>query len=340
VKPKILLAISCLAIAVCSGKAHALVEYKILTGTESGTYHAIGRDLAKLVAPGADIKLQVVATGGSAANARLLVTEPGAKLAIIQAGVLQGIVNGAEAANVESREQAKSLRVVMPLFATELHYLVRADSEMNYLHDIKNAKINVGDVGGGAGPATQAVYRMMFGQTIPDKNVSVDSNEAALIKLVIDKTTDVVVVASGQPAPLIANMKPGANKFVKLLKFDVHHPLSKQVTGAYMPATINAASYPNLLADNLTTIAVGAYLVTFDYTAKDTVGTLARFAHQLCQSLPTLQALGHPKWQEVSLTLPILSAGLSYYAPTEKEFRACTTPQPQEAVETSVAKTK
>jgi uncharacterized protein len=340
VKLKFLLAITCLAIAACSENAHAVVEYKILTGAESGTYHAIGRDLAKLVAPGADIKLQVVATGGSVANARLLVTEPGAKLAIIQAGVLQALANGAEAESAEAREQAKSLRVVMPLFATELHYLVRADSEMNYLHDIENAKINVGDVGGGAGPATQAVYRMMFGQAIPEKNVTVDSNEAALIKLVIDKTTDVVMVASGQPAPLIANMKPGASKFVKLLKFDANHPLGKRVTGAYSPATINAASYPNLLTENLTTVAVGAYLVTFDFTVKDTASTLARFARQLCQSLPTLQALGHPKWRAVSLNLPTLGAGLSYYAPTEKELRACTAPQPQEAVEVPAVKAK
>jgi uncharacterized protein len=328
---------ACLAFAVVSGRALAAVEYKILTGAESGTYYAIGRDLAKLVAPSADIKLQVVSTGGSVANASLLVSEPGAKLAIIQAGVMQALVNDANSANAAAY---KSLRVVLPLFATELHYLVRADSEMNYLHDIKNAKINVGDVGGGAGPATEAVYRMMFGGVIPRNNVSVDSNEAALVKLVIDKTVDVVVVASGQPAPLIANMKPGANKFVKLLKFDVNHPLGKQVTGAYMPATINAASYPNLLADNLTTIAVGAYLVTFDYTAKDTASTLARFARQLCQSLPTLQALGHRKWHSVSLNLPALGAGLSYYAPTEKELRACTAPQPQEAAVMPAAKAK
>jgi uncharacterized protein len=331
---------ACLAFAVASGRALAAVEYKILTGAASGTYYAIGRDLAKLVAPGADIKLQVVSTGGSVANASLLVSEPGAKLAIIQAGVMQALVNDANSANATAY---KSLRVVLPLFATELHYLVRADSEMNYLHDIKNAKINVGDVGGasnGTGPATEAVYRMMFGGAIPKNNVSEDSNEAALVKLVIDKTVDVVVVASGQPAPLIANMKPGANKFVKLLKFDANHPLGKQVTGAYMPATINAASYPNLLADNLTTIAVGAYLVTFDYTAKDTANTLARFARQLCQSLPTLQALGHPKWHSVSLNLPVLSTNLSYYAPTEKELRACTMSQPQEAAEMPTAKVK
>jgi len=42
-----------------------------------------------------------------------------------------------------------------------------------------------------------------------------------------DKTVDVVVVAAGQPAPLISNMKPEAQKFIKLLKFDPEHPSSK-----------------------------------------------------------------------------------------------------------------
>lgn len=314
-------AIAWMALAVVSERALAAVEYKILTGAENGTYYAIGRDLARIVAPSAGIKLQVVSTGGSVANASLLASEPNAKLAIIQAGVMQALANEGDTAS-------KALRVILPLFATELHYLVRADADMNFLHDIKDAKINVGGVGGGAGPATNAIYQMMFGAAIPKNNVSDDSNEAALIKLVIDKTIDVVVVASGQPAPLIANMKPGANKFVKLLKFDANHPLGRQVTGAYTAATINAASYPNLLTENLTTVAVGAYLVTYDFSAKDTAAALARLAYALCVKLPTLQALGHPKWQEVTMSLPALGAGLSYYAPTEKEIRACTAPQP------------
>ena len=149
-----------------------------------------------------------------------------------------------------------------------------------------------------------------------------------------------VVLASGQPAPLLANMKPGANKFVKLLKFDANHPLGKLVTGAYTAANIYAASYPNLLDENLTTVAVGAYLVTYDFSAKDTAVALARFAYALCLKLPTLQALGHPKWQEVTLSLPTLGAGLSYYAPTEKEIRACTAPQPMDAAASPAPKLK
>lgn len=52
--------------------ARAQVEYKIATAQERGTYHAIGRDLAKYVAPEAGIELEVLATPGSAANVRML----------------------------------------------------------------------------------------------------------------------------------------------------------------------------------------------------------------------------------------------------------------------------
>ena len=158
---------------------------------------------------------------------------------------------------------------------------------------------------------------------MPEANDSFLSNEEALVKLVSDKSVDVVVVAAGQPAPLISNMKPEAQKFIKLLKFDPNHPSSKQPLTIYSAATVNAASYPNLLTDSFTTIAVGAFLVTYDYNLKGTVEHMAKFARSLCRNFPKLQAEGHPKWREVDLTLPGLPPGWTYYPPTAKELRAC-----------------
>jgi uncharacterized protein len=43
----------------------------------------------------------------------------------------------------------------------------------------------------------------------------------------------------------------------------------------------------------------------------------------LCQNFSVLQARGHPKWREVSLNLPALGPGWTYYPPTTKEIRAC-----------------
>jgi uncharacterized protein len=307
----------------------AATDYKIVTASEKGTYFAIGGDLAKYVAPDAEIKLEVLPTSGSAANVKSLRFEPGVKFAVVQADVYQAFLDKAGGGNAEAANIIRPLRVILPLYNTEIHYIVRADSPMNYIHDIKDAKINGGLVGSGAALITHTLYRMMFHGAMPEASGSFLSNEDALVKLITDKSIDVVVVAAGQPAPLIANMKPEAQKFIKLLKFDPNHPSSKQPLTVYASATVNAGSYPNLLTENFTTIAVGAFLVTYDYNLKGTVDHMAQFARSLCKNFGTLQTQGHPKWREVNLTLPTLAPGWKYYAPTAREIRDCSRKQPR-----------
>lgn len=308
--------------------ALAEAEYKIVTASERGTYFAIGNDLAKLVAPQAEIKLEVLPTAGSAENVKLLRYEPGVKFAVVQADVFQAFVDRAAGGNSEAGTIIRPLRVILPLYDTEIHFIVRADSEMNYLHDIKDAKINGGLIGSGAALITHTVYRMMFNGPIPEANASYLTMEEALVKLVTDKTVDVVTVAAGQPAPLVANMKPEAQKLIKLLKFDPNHPSSKGPLTTYKPATIRASSYPNLLTEDLTTISVGAFLVTYDYNLKDTVRHMVQFARSLCENFPTLQTQGHPKWREVELALPKLGPGWVYYPATAREIQRCLAGKP------------
>lgn len=313
------------------GIVAAAAEYKIATASDKGTYYAIGKDLAKFVAPDADITLEVLATSGSAANVKLLRYEPGVKFAIVQADVYQAFIDRGTGGNTEAASIIRPLRVIMPLYNTEIHYIVRADSELNYLHELKDAKINGGLVGSGAALITHTLYRMMFNAPMPEANASFLSNEEALVKLISDKSVDVVVVAAGQPAPLIANMKPEAQKFIKLLKFDPNHPTSKMPLTVYSHTTVLAASYPNLLKADFTTISVGAFLVTYDYNLKGTVDHFTRFGKALCQNFPKLQAEGHPKWREVDLALPTLGPGWTYYPPTTREIRACLAKKPKVA---------
>ena len=316
---------SLLSFALACGTA-AAVEYKIVTADAKGTYYAIGQDLAKYVAPDADIELEVLPTDGSAANIKHLRYDPGVKLAIVQADVYQAFIDRAKAGNRDAAAMIGALRVILPLYNTEIHFIARADSPMNYLHDIRDAKINGGLVGSGAAFITHTLYRMMFGRTIPEGNASFHSNADALVKLISDKSVDVVVVAAGQPAPLITNMRPEAQKFIKLLKFDPSHASAKLPLTIYTQSVVKAESYPNLLKESFTTVAVGAYLVTYNFANPETAKPLARFARALCSNFPTLLAKGHPKWREVSLSLPRLPAGWTYYSPAAKQISACGAP--------------
>ena len=330
-----------IAAAACAALLHgtpaqAGTPYKIVTADTRGTYFAIGNDLAKFVAPQADIDLEVVSTSGSAENVKLLRFEPGVKLAIVQADVYQAFVERGAARNREAARIIRPLRVILPLYNTEIHYVARADSEINYLHELKDAKINGGLVGSGAAFITHTLYRMMFKNPMPEAAASYLPNAEALVKLITDKSVDVAVVAAGQPAPIIANMTPEAQKFIKLLKFDPNHPSSKGPMKIYSPAVVRAASYPNLLKEDFTTVSVGAFLVTYEYTTPATVEHLARFARELCQNFSTLQAQGHPKWKEVSLDLPELNDGWTYYGPTARQIRACRAAAQQQVVEKPV----
>ncbi|MDB5744491.1 MAG: TRAP-type uncharacterized transport system protein periplasmic component [Polaromonas sp.] len=325
---KLLASLLLTAGALCQTPAAvAAADYKIVTASERGTYIKIGADLAQFIAPSADIKLDALPSAGSAENVRRLRYEPGVKLALVQSDVYQSFLDIAAGGNTAARDLIQPLRVIMPLYNEEIHFIVRADSERNFIHEIKNAKINAGEAGSGTALTSATLYRLMFGEAMPDASTSFLTNEEALAKLVTDKTLDVVAVVAGQPAKLFVDMKPESRKLIKLLKFDSSHPSSEAVLKTYFPASVRASNYPNLLTTDIPGVAVKAFLVTYDFRLKDTEGYLRNMARSLCQNFSTLQEKGHPKWREVELALPDLGRGWFYYTPTTREIRSCMAAQ-------------
>ncbi len=307
--------------------AGAQAPYKIVTASERGTYIQIGRDIAKYIAPSAGIALEVLPSAGSAENVQRLRNEPGVKFALVQSDVYQAFLDQAASGNAEASNLIRPLRVIMPLYNEEIYFIVRADAPTQYVHEIKDLKINVGPLLSGTAMSATTVYRQMFNTPLPEDRASYLSNEDALVKLTVDKSVDVVVVVAGQPAKLLADMTPAARRLVKLLKFDANSPESSAALQTYFPVTVRASSYPNLLTEDIPGIAVKAYLVTYDYALGDTVARLGKFAHALCDNFATLQASGHPKWREVTLSQPPLGKGWAYYPPMTKELQACSARQ-------------
>ena len=163
----------------------------------------------------------------------------------------------------------------------------------------------------------------------PSRRRACLSNEDALLKLITDKSVDVVAIVAGQPAKLFTDMKPEVRQFIKMLKFDGNQPAGKAALKTYFPATVRANSYPNLLTEDVPGLAVKAYLVTYDYNLQDTRANMSKFARSLCQNFATLQASGHPKWKEVELAMPDPGAGWTYYPQTAQELRQCIAGKPK-----------
>ena len=317
--------------------ASAQVPFKIVTASERGTYIQIGRGIARLVAPDAGIELEVLPSAGSAENVRRLRHEPGVKFALVQSDVYQAFLDQDAGGNAEAGALIRPLRVVMPLYNEEIYFIARADASIEFVHEIRDSRLNVGPLLSGTAMSATTLYRQMFGSVLPEANASYLSNEDALVKLTGDKSINVVVVVvvvvGGQPTKLLADMKPEARQLVKLLEFDARQAAGQAALRTYFPATVRASSYPNLLAEDVPGLAVKAFLVTYyDYGLSSTVVQMRKIARSLCQNFALLQASGHAKWREVELALPELGQGWSYYAPMARELQRCIASAPRAAV--------
>ena len=320
----------CFALAVLSitslfnvETALARVEYKIATGPEQGTSYRLGRDIGKWVAPAADMDLTALPSEGSLQNIQRLRYEAGVKFALVQSDVYQSFLERAATGDKAAEQLIRPLRVILPLYDEEIYFVARADAPFNYIHEIKGRHINVGPQQSGSAITAASLYRTVFGEPIGEDYVSNFSNEEALIRLVTDKSVDVVVLVAAQPSKLLADMKAEAGKYIKLLGLDPKAPDTAKAAKTYFTQTIRAAKYPQWLTEDVPTFAVKSVLVTYDYDVKNTQSNMSRFARSLCTNFAKLKQEGHPKWQQVSLELPSLPKGWSYYPPTERELRSC-----------------
>ena len=315
-----------LLLATClahSAATSAAVRHVIVTASERGTYFRIGQDLARYVAPAADIDLVAVPSAGSVENVRRLRSEQGVKFALVQSDVYQGYLDMAGAGNRAAAALVRPLRVILPLYNEEICFVVRADAPWSFVHEIRGARINAGETGSGTALTTATLYRLMFGERLPEAVTTYLANEQALVRLITDRSVDVVAIVGGQPTRLLAEMTPEARQHVKLLRVDPGHASTKAALKTYFSATVRRESYPNLLEADLPALAVKAFLVTYDFHSGHTESAMRRFARSLCDNFASLRDQGHPKWREVELALPELGRGWSYYGPTAAELRNC-----------------
>jgi TRAP transporter TAXI family solute receptor len=226
-------------VLACSPALADNAHYKIVTGPERGTYIQIGADLAKWVAEPAGIDLEVMPSKGSAENVQRMRFEPGVKLALVQSDVYQAYVDMANAGNPDAGQAIRPLRLIMPLYDEEINFVVRADSPIKTINEIKDKNISVGLLGSGTAQSANTIYRLMFGQPIADQNAQHLSNEDALAALIVKKI-DVAVVVVGQPAKLFTDMNPELLQQLRLLRVDPNAPETARAKQTYFPAIIHA----------------------------------------------------------------------------------------------------
>lgn len=286
-----------LACALHSGPTFAADRVRI--HASAAQQHMV-RDIARHVARAADIKLLPHNVAGTP-EALLRLHDTGAlQLALLQADAAPAYNDAARRGNPDATRMIEPVRAIAPLHLEEIHFLVRSDSPMNHLHDLAGARINLGPLHSGTALTAASLYRLMFGAALPDTQASFLAEDEALVKLITAGSIDAVAVVAPRPARLLANMKPEARNFVKLLRFDPTHATAAALTGLYAPVTAAAADYPNLLEADQPALAVRVFLGASGHGQRRDA-LLARFAAAWCRNFPRLKAEGPPQWSALEL---------------------------------------
>ena len=322
----------------------------IVTGGKTGTYFAIGNNLRDFVNPA----LQVKDSRGSWANVEDMSRTQGVTLAIVQSDVYASFIQLRDAKDVPEatrREYAKllaNLRVFMPLYKEEVHFLVRKDDPIEFIHQIRDKALWMDMEKSGTYLTALNIYSKLFQQapqtvepflnpTATGEDEGTRRRRSALMSLSDPAfyqaypKVDVVVLVGGQPLSLLEKNMPSN---LKLLKFDASQAGAARVLQDYRQAAIQKSSYPalNIVGNELPSLAVDSYLITANFADPKRNQFIQDFANQFCTNFSALQERGHPKWKSLTWrpgsSLPPLAAGWQYSDKTQAQLANCRSTAP------------
>lgn len=295
-----------LAATACIATSAYASKMGIVTGTKTGTYYAVGKDISS-IASSEKLPMTLRESNGSIDNLQKMVKSgENAALGIVQADVLAFLQKSDKPT---SKDISKKLRAIMPLFKEEIHILARKD--IKSVEDLNDKRVVVGNSGSGSMMTSINLFGLL--DVKPKKMFQTDAPEAVVA--VLADRADAMVFVGGKPVPMFKNLEQLSNtkeKDMHTLLENVHFlALPAASTGEhYETATISPDDY-SFINEIVPTLAVRSVLVTYDFTLKDTpyykmrCKQLGKLAKALRNKLPELQKTGHRKWQEVSLDTDI-----------------------------------
>ena len=187
------------------------------------------------------------------------------------------------------------LRVLAPMYAEEVVFIVRADSRLKFIHELRGRRINIGSAREGSSQTAREIYRQMFGTAMTEP--SQFDKDKALAELVAFRSIDAMVLIDAQPSAWLASLSPQTARGLRLLRLDRKQPEDRRVLKEFQTSVLRAG--PGIKkGEGIPTLATMSYLVV---SGKDDADSkqLTDMVSALCRELPRLRADGHPKWREL-----------------------------------------
>ena len=249
------------------------VNINVATATTGGAYYPIGNAIAQVwndKVPG--VKASAQATNGTPHNIQLM-AKGDAEVAIAQTGVVYQAVNGVETYKDQGKQT--HFKAMTQLYPNIMHWVVRKDSAVQALADLKGKKL----VPGAQNSATELNSREMLGvlgfdyRTRSDVKADyMDYNQA--VEQLKNKHADAVMIAGGVPTAAVLDvMTSGEGRLLSLPDAYVKELAAKYPW--YSAFTIPANSYKGQDRE-VKTVAVTNILIVRNDLGDDLVHDLVK----------------------------------------------------------------
>jgi TRAP transporter TAXI family solute receptor len=287
--------IGSLAEAQVSSRPAPRTELTIVTGSETGTYYQMGRDVRRLleeVVPEARIDLAVVPSQGALQNVIHVFRYSSIQLGFTQSDVLAYLEIYARG-DPDARRAVGGLQVVGGLYDEDVYLFARPG--INGLGDLTGKRVDIGPAG--SGTTVTALVLLRLAGVEPREVVNFETGDAiaALRRGRIDAFFRVV----STPAAYLTEGISASHGFVLVPVRLNPKPVDTPLAQHYTPTVIPARAYP-WLDHPVDTVRVGSTVVTAGVPpgspACDAIGRLAKI---LAEQREWLRQNGHPIWKEL-----------------------------------------
>ena len=263
----------------------------LISGTIGGTYVQFGADLASVLDNGNELRVLPIVGRGSVQSIADILYLQGVDLGIVRADTLDYLEKKGIARGIK-----KQFAYVTKLYNEEMQVI--APKQYRNLRDLAGRTISVDLPDGGTFVTALTVFERLG----LNANFVYIEQRIAMEKLKTGEI-DAVIVVGGKPYKSVSGFNNDGR--FHLVTVDYDRPLQ----GDYLPASMTAKDYPNLIAagETVDTIAVPAVLAAYNWApTTDRYRKLSLFVDAFFTKFPTFQNPPfHPKWKEVSLSAPL-----------------------------------
>lgn len=293
------------------GEAKAPSRISIATATTGGVYYPVGNALAQLWTQKNNVQAVAQSTAGTPQNINMMEKKE-AEIAFAQNGVAYYAYNGKEM--YKDRPQ-KELRAMSFLYPNVMHFVVKADSGINSIKDLKGKRF----VPGTTGSATEvnsremlAVYGLDYRERKDLQADYVGYNEAA--EALKNGQVQGIMIAGGLPTAAVLDVATSSNVRLLSMEPEMIEKLTKE-NPWYYPYTIPKGTYKGQTED-VKTVAVANILITRADLPTDFVYNLTKTMYE------NLKALGdaHGAMKDLKkedalngLTVPLHEGAKKYF---------------------------